>query len=356
MNLCLVNHSDVPRAEVFTLGRHLAKRGHRVTVIYPSDGKQILTDEIIDVVSFPARFIPKIHYALPDFRKQYHLLQDLVADKGCDVIQSCDYDYLTSIPPIHIKKKLGVPLVLTTDAFPGFSWRFGNQFVDSVAWIYTWTLGRWVINAYDRFVLLSNRLANDAINLGVPQEKTHVIPLGVDLDRFRPGIDGSSLRSRLSIQNDEVVILFVGRLTLVKRVEMLIELSRSLSREMIKYRIVIVGDGDYGDYYRQMARGVPNIIFAGAIPSVEMPRYYALADIVILTSLSEGLPNVLLEASASGKPVIATDVGGIPDIILHGKSGYLFNPEDSGSLCDYTMKLLSDVEQARRMGGVDRST
>lgn len=120
MNLCLVNHSDVPRAEVFTLGRHLAKRGHRVTVIYPSDGKQILTDEIIDVVSFPARFIPKIHYALPDFRKQYHLLQDLVADKGCDVIQSCDYDYLTSIPPIHIKKKLGVRWFSQQMHFPAF--------------------------------------------------------------------------------------------------------------------------------------------------------------------------------------------------------------------------------------------
>jgi len=350
MNLCLVNHSDIPRTEVFTLGRYLGERGHNVTVVYPSDGKRIPADGMIDTVPFPARFVPKIHYVLPDFRRQYQLLQDLTVQKGCELVQSCDYDYLTSIPPILVKRKLGTPLVLTTDAFPGFSWHYGNRFVDSVAWIYTRTLGKRILNAYDRLVLLSSRLVNDAMNLGVSQEKTHIIPLGVDLDRFRPGIDGSDLRFKLNIQDDEVVILFVGRLALVKRVDMLIELSRLLSREMVKFRMVIVGGGEYGDYYRQMAQGMPNVLFLGIIPSVEMPRYYALADIVILPSLSEGLPNVLLEASASGKAIIATDVGGIPDIVLHGRSGYLFRAGDLESLYDYTMKLLSDMERARRMG------
>jgi len=350
MNLCLINHSDIPRTEVFTLGRYLGERGHDVTVVYPSDGRQIPAEGKIDAVPFPARFVPKIHYVLPDFRAQYRLLQDLTVRDGCELVQSCDYDYLTSIPPILVKRKNGVPLVLTTDAFPGFTWYFGNRFVDAVAWVYTRTLGKQILNAYDRLVLLSGRLASDAVNLGVSQDRTRIIPIGVDLDRFRPEIDGSGLRSNLGIQDDEVVFLFVGRLALVKRVDMLIELSRLLSREKVKFRMVIIGDGDYGDHYRQMAHGLQNVIFLGFISSAEMPLYYALADIVILPSLSEGLPNVLLEASASGKPVIATNVGGIPDIVLHGKSGYLFQAGDLHSLYNCTMRLLSDMDQAKRMG------
>jgi glycosyltransferase involved in cell wall biosynthesis len=350
MDLFLVNHSDIPRTEVFTLGQHLGERGHQVTILYPSDGKRIPAHGKVDVVPFPARFLPKIHYVLPNFRRQYKLLQDLTSNEGYELIQACDYDYLTSVPPILLKRKRGTPLVLTTDAFPGLSWFFGDRFVDGMARIYTRTIGKRILNAYDRLVLLSSRLVNDAVTLGVPREKIHVIPIGVELSRFRPGVDGSDLRSDLGIRDDERVILFVGRLALVKRVDMLIELSRLLSREGVKFRMVIVGDGEYGEYYRQMAQGVDNVIFLGPIPPAKMPRYYALADIVILPSLSEGLPNVLLEASASGKPVIATDVGGIRDIVLHGTSGYLFGAGDLRSLHTYTMQLLSDTGQAERMG------
>ncbi len=350
MNLFFVNHSDIPRTEVFTLGQHLGERGHQVTILYPSDGKHIPAHGTIDVVPFPARFLPKIHYVLPNFREQYKLLQDLISHEECELIQACDYDYLTSIPPIFLKRKSGIPLVLTTDAFPGLSWFFGDRFVDGMARNYTKTIGKRILNAYDRLVLLSNRLVDDAVTLGVPREKIHVIPIGVDLSRFRPGIDGSDLRSDLGIRDDERIILFVGRLTLVKRIDMLIELSRMLSREGIRFRVVIVGDGEYGEYYRQMAQGVGGMIFLGPVPPVEMPRYYALADIVVLPSLSEGLPNVLLEASASGKPVIATDVGGIRDIILHGTSGYLFDAGDIRSLYACIMQLFSDTGLAERMG------
>jgi len=304
----------------------------------------------VDIVPFPARFLPKIHYVLPNFRRQYQLLHEFTSREGCELIQVCDYDYLTSVPPILLKRKISIPLVLTTDAFPGLSWFFGDRFVDGVARIYTRTAGRRILNAYDRLVLLSSRLVNDAVTLGVPHEKIHVIPIGVDLARFRPGVDSSELRSGLGIRDDELVILFVGRLALVKRVDMLIDLSRLLSREQVKFRMVIVGDGEYGEYYRQMAQGMENVIFLGSIPSADMPRYYALADLVLLPSLSEGLPNVLLEASASAKPVIATDVGGIPDIVLHGTSGYLVDAGDLRSLYTYTMQLFDDMEQARRMG------
>jgi glycosyltransferase involved in cell wall biosynthesis len=350
MNLCLVNHSDIPRAEVFTLGQHLGERGHQVTVLYPSDGKHIPPQGKMDIVPFPARFLPKIHYVLPNFRRQYQLLHEFTSREGCELIQACDYDYLTSVPPILLKRNTGTPLVLTTDAFPGLSWFFGDRFVDEVARVYTRTAGKRILNAYDRLVLLSNRLVSDAVTLGVPHEKIHVIPIGVDVARFRPGVDGSDLRSSLGIRDDELVILFVGRLALVKRVDMLIDLSRLLLREQVKFRMVIVGDGEYGEYYRQMAQGVENVMFLGSIPSTDMPRYYALADLVILPSLSEGLPNVLLEASASAKPVIATDVGGISDIVLHGTSGYLVDAGDLRSLYTHTMQLLDAPDQARRMG------
>lgn len=78
MNLCLANHSDVPRTGVFTSGRYPGERGHHISVVHPSGGKRMSAKWKIDGVPFPARFVPRIHCVLPGFRRQYQRIHDLI--------------------------------------------------------------------------------------------------------------------------------------------------------------------------------------------------------------------------------------------------------------------------------------
>ena len=351
MNICLINPADFPRSEVFNLGYHLHEKGHDISIIYPTRGK-ILNANSADIksISFPAYFVPKIHYTIPNFQKEYALISKLVKDEKCEIIQACDFDYLTSLPPVLIKKKTKTPFVLTTDAFPGISWFFGNNFVDTIAQVYTRTIGKFIIDSCDELIVLNNELSIDAINMGIHKEKTHVIPNGIDFEQFNPDVEDNGLKKELFIKNDEKVLLFVGRLSLVKRIDILIDVTEKLSRDGFKIKTIIVGDGEYKDYYKQLVKSLDNIIFINSVPNSDVPKFFGIADIFVLPSLSEGLPNVLLEASASGIPIVATKTGGIPDIVIHGKTGFLAESGNVQSFYNYIELLLNNDSLSQKFG------
>ena len=350
MEICLINPADIPRSEVFDLGYHLSKNGHEITILYPTNGKIVNAKGGIKTISFSAYFLPKIHYAIPNLRKEYQIISKLVKAEKCEVIQACDYDYLTALPPIFVKRGTNIPIVLSTDAFPGVSWFFGNSFVDTTAKIYTRTLGKFIIDSYDVLVLLSNKITEDAMSLGVTKEKIRVIPIGVDFEHFNPRVDESDLKTKLHMKDNEKVLLFVGRLSLVKRIDILIDLTKKLLKEGFEIKTLIVGDGEYKNYYETLAKPIKNIIFVGSVPHTEIHKYFAVADVFILTSMSEGLPNVLLEVSACGKPIVATNTGGISDIIIHGKTGFLVKPNNVDSFVYYVKLLLKDETLSRKLG------
>jgi len=348
MKICLINPTDSPRSEVFDLGYHLSKKGHDITILYPTKDKTLQFD--VRAIPFPACFVPKIHYTVPNLQEEYRLLSKLIREENYDIIQACDYDYLTSLPPALAKRRMKVPFVLTTDAFPGVSWFFGNRFVDTIANLYTRTVGKFIIDSCDELVVLSNQLVENAMSLGITKEKIYVIPNGVDLEQFNLRIDGSDLRNKLHVENDEKVLLFVGRLALVKRIDILIEVTKRVLKDGFKIKTIIVGDGEYKNYYEKLAKSVKGIIFVGLIPHKEIHKYFAVADILILPSLSEGLPNVALEASACGKPIIATNTGGIPDVVIHGKTGFLAEPNNINSFVYYVELLLNSEDLSRKVG------
>lgn len=348
MKICLINQSDIPRSDVFDLGYYLSKNGHEITILYPTSGKILNAKGGIKTIPFSAYFLPKIHYAIPNLRKEYQIISKLVKEEKYDIIQACDYDYLTTLPPIFVKRKTNTPIIVSTDAFPGISWFFGNSFVDTTAKIYTKTLGKFILDSYDELVVLSNKITKDAISLGVAKEKIHIIPNGVDFEQFNPHVNEYELRTELDIKDDEKVLLFIGRLSLVKRIDILIDLTKILLDEGFKIKTVIVGDGEYRNHYETLARPIKNIIFTGSVP--EICKYFAVADIFVLTSRSEGLPTVLLEASACGKPIVATDIGGISDIVIHGKTGFLAKPNDISSFVYYCKLLLNDEILSRKLG------
>lgn len=351
MKICLIDSSDIPRSIVWDLGYYLNKNGHEVTILYPTRNRILKARGGVRTISFPAFFLPKIHYAIPNLLKEYQILYKLVKREKYDIIQACDYDYLTSLPPIFIKRKMNVPIVITTDAFPGISWFFGNYFVDFVAKLYTKSLGKFILHSYDKLIIYYNKSIEDALRLGVPKCNIHIIPSGIDFNTFSNYNDVSEVKDNLGIKDNEKVLLFVGRLSLVKRIDILIELTKRLLNDGFNIKTIIVGEGEYKLQYKKLAESVNNnVIFIGEVPHTDISKYYAIADVFVLPSLSEGLPRVLLEASACYKPMVASNTGGVLDIIIHGKTGFLAEPNNVNSFVHYVKLLLNDEDLSRKFG------
>ncbi|HTE51910.1 MAG TPA: glycosyltransferase [Kofleriaceae bacterium] len=179
----------------------------------------------------------------------------------------------------------------------------------------------------DRVVAVSRPLADEAIGLGVAPERVRVVRNGVDGDRFAPG-DRRAARAALGIDPGRPVLLYVGHLKESKGVVDLGHAYAALVAERASAdrpdaELVVVGDGDARGAMEAAAAGAPGLRLVGAVPHDQVPRWMAAADVVVLPSWNEGTPNVVIEALASGRRVVATDVGGIPDLVTSPLFGEL---------------------------------
>jgi glycosyltransferase involved in cell wall biosynthesis len=166
----------------------------------------------------------------------------------------------------------------------------------------------------------------------------------VDTDRFKPAV----LQKK-----DRIRLISAGRLIPQKRIDRFIDLvahARNESRADVEG--VIVGEGPHKERLIERAAGLgllnDAVKFVGSVE--DMPPVYQQASIFVLTSECEGSPNVVLEAMASGLPVIATKVGGVSDIVRHGDTGFLAEAGDDTSMAESLMRLVKDEDLRVKMG------
>lgn len=198
-----------------------------------------------------------------------------------------------------------------------------------------------------KVIALNDDLKQEAIKLGAVANKISVIPSGVDINKFKP-LDKCAARATFRLPG-EFNILFVGSLFKLKRVDKLIKVSAKLSRDF-DFHLLIVGDGSERTNLENLARdlGLKNIIFIGTTPYNDVPFYMAASDVMVLPSESEGLPDSVQQAMACGIPVVASNIGGLPELITNGVNGYLVNNE---SEMEGRLKLLlSSPALAATMG------
>jgi glycosyltransferase involved in cell wall biosynthesis len=208
-------------------------------------------------------------------------------------------------------------------------------------------------------VAVSPEVRDDLVALGVaPREKFTVIRLGVELEeRVDPSPETRErARRMMGIPPERFTVGWIGRMTAVKRTADIVLAMKRLLDGGVDACLCLVGDGPDREATEQLAHNlgiVDRCLFLGYQDDVA--PFYAAFDALVLPSANEGTPVSAIEALAGGRPVVATRVGGVPDVVRDGVDGFLVEPGDVDALADRLGQLAADRELARRMGEAGRA-
>jgi glycosyltransferase involved in cell wall biosynthesis len=209
-----------------------------------------------------------------------------------------------------------------------------------------------------RILTVSAHVRDELLALGIGRrDQVTVVPLGLDLDPFsRADEQRGALRRELQLDADTPLVGIVARLVPIKAHEVFLDAAARIAARLPECRFVVVGDGERRAELEEIAarHGIAaRVHFLGW--RADLARLHADLDVVVLTSRNEGSPVALIEAMAAGLPVVATSVGGVPDLVQEGAHGHLVAMDDAAALADATVALLGDPERRRAMGRAGRA-
>ncbi len=215
-----------------------------------------------------------------------------------------------------------------------------------------------LLRSVDRFVVLNRESAAELQSVGLGDVPAELVPNGVDGRRFAPvgAAERATVRSRLGVSPDELVALFVGRLEQRKGIDILLQAWTDLVRRPGAPRLLIAGPGRLAPWARKaQTQGLDEWVrFLGGRDDVA--NLYRAADLLVFPSRAEGCPNAVLEAMASGLPVVASDVAGNREVLGgDGKVGRLVPVESPGALADAVAALMTAPALRRELGTAGRA-
>lgn len=236
--------------------------------------------------------------------------------------------YPDAVAAVRFGKLFDVPVVNAV---------LGSDVNDLPSWI---TLRAQIVGALRasaRVIAVSAALGERVVSLGVPRERVVVRRNGVNGEQFALR-DKREARAKLGVRDDRKIIVYVGNIKREKATDVLIEAAGGLLRKRGQggFELSIVGSGDIEAEVKARAKELDlgdHVVFRGRRLYEEIPTWMAAADVFVLPSRREGCPNVILEALASGRPVVASKVGGIPELV-RDENGILVPAGDPGALVD----------------------
>ncbi len=206
-------------------------------------------------------------------------------------------------------------------------------------------IDRRVIRYFNHIIVGSNFLRNEIIKLGVSPQKVTTIHNTIDPARLDLAASSADLKKKYKLNSKDRLIGTVGRLSKEKGHKYLLEAAKRVIRDFPEVKFLIVGEGEIRIELERYAKElgiIANVIFTGFFKNLS--EVLAAIDLFVIPSLTESLPLTVLEAMTAGKPVISTDVGGIPEVVIHEKTGLLVGPKKSMEMANGIMRMLQNNE------------
>ena len=335
--------------QAISLAKHLRTRGHHiefVTVRWPG----LLTDETID-----GFHVHRIQPGQGTKHKELRLWWGLFRyawrrRKDFDIFHSHGAYYQNSVVG-PIARILGWKSLVKAS--------LENNDLHALGESMSGRLHLAFLRLVDIYIAISKNLQQEFLSSGLSAKKVLLIPNGVDTDRFHPADTEQKrkLRTEFGLPDEQLIVLTVGVLDRRKNIHWLIEQWLENDAFGTAGLLLAIGpqsredpNGEFIGSLKQMALDHPTKVrILEEVDDIE--RYYRAADLFILPSLGEGMPNVLLEAMASGLPCIATRVSGVTDLAREGETAYTFIPNDTEGLREALLSVLADSDGLLGQGG-----
>ena len=276
--------------------------------------------------------LPSIIYALKKFDPE--------------LIHAHDYRHFTTDLSALYANIWHIPLIITVHGF----FYTPTKFTSTLMRIYDATIGLYSLKTARKIIVVSRKFLRDPIARF--KDKVVYIPSVVLASSSGGNGNFGNFKKSFKIPKHHKLILSVGRIVYQKGFHILIKAFKQTIKSFPDTTLVIVGpihDENYFRYLQSVAGNEGNVIFTGAISENLLRSAYMEADVVVIPSLDEGFPTVLLEAMSYRKPIIASSVGMTPEVITNGVNGMLVKPYDYRQLATIITKVLTDDELRRRL-------
>lgn len=330
---------------VISTKRGLINEGHKVMIFAPEDVNSPKEENTVYCKARKFRMYP-------GYRMVSFLPRELKAlkDFNPDVIHTHGIAGMV-IKSLWFSKDLGIPSVLTfhtmvTDAVQLYSpLNLKSEFLTRLIKLYLKT----ILRRYSAVILPASSILPEIEEIAPKMKHVEVVPTGIDTGRFRPDVDCSKILDKWNL-HDNRIILSVGRMSEEKNLDVIIEALPQVKKEYLNAKLLLVGDGPAVPKYKELvsSRGLEkDVIFTGFVDDDELPQYYACAHIFATASTFETQGLVVLEALASGKPIVGADYRAIPEYVRENNTGYLF---EHGNITSCAQALLKGLGAPSEMG------
>jgi glycosyltransferase involved in cell wall biosynthesis len=344
MRVSLVTETFAPQVNGVsrTLGeltRRLTEHGDAVQLIYPDYGDAVDRVDVCRLKSVNLPFYPELHLPLPPFGRVHRAIDAFRPD----VIHVATEAFLgLSVLRHALRRKIPIVSSFHTN-FDQYSDHYGVGWARSLIWRYL----RWFHNRTRETYVPSRATIAQLERLGF--ERLALWPRGVDASFFRPDRPGrAALRAAFGWGPDDPVVSYVSRIAPEKNVDYLASALAVVVARRPDVRLLLVGDGpSRSDLEKRLG---PSARFAGYRVGNDLADHYAVGDVFAFTSLTETFGNVVLEAMASGTPVVALRSGGVGDIVKDGVTGLLVEPGASPeTFAERILRLVDDPVLRKHM-------
>ena len=363
--------ADTQATYVHDINRHLARRGHSVTVVTPGSASLPATDSFdgVKVVRFPmelpidltygrvaqsrvnfvgrfARLAVMAHY----LEAQYRATLNTVRDEGADIIHA-HWAIPTGPAAVSAARRLRLPSVITMHG--GDVYVNPAQGYDFPTRWYVRPALRWTLRHAGALTAITDDCRQHALRAGAPDESLHLVFNGTDLRRFSPSPDRSAVDPRFGPH----MIFACRQLFPRKGIRFLIEAAARIKPRFPDLKVVVAGDGFERPELIQLAETLgigADVTFLGWVANSELPPYYRAAALSVIPSLEEGFGIPAAEAMGCETAVVASDAGGLPEVVEHGVTGLIVPRGDSAALADAMGVLLADPIRRAQMGRAGR--